>query len=193
MTPARGRMPVASRVGLGRTAHLVVVAALAAAVAAACGIGAAPASVAPPSPTPAPSISASIAATAAQIRAALGAAGLQLTVPQVPFRPGESPSVAAAPRAVYQVKLPNDQEHGFIVIYEFPDASSAGAAARELAAYVESGPGRVQFPADGQFVLRQVGTTLVFYPWSPSAATDPAAPQIAAALSTVGQGYDIRP
>jgi hypothetical protein len=51
----------------------------------------------------------------------------------------------------------------------------------------------VQFPADAQFVLRQVGSTLLFYAWAPSAVTDPAAPQIAAALQGVGTGFPIRP
>ena len=160
---------------------------------AACGVGAAPASVEPSAPVPEASVSPAIAGTAERVRAALGPAALQLTVPQVPFRPAESPTLAAAPRAVYQVKLPNDQDHGFFVIYAFPTPQAATAAAREQVAYVESGPGRVQFPADAQFVLRQLGSTLLFSPWAPSAVTDPAAPQIASALQNVGAGFPIRP
>lgn len=157
-----------------------------------CGVAAAPGSEQPASVLPSPSVSAAIAGTAEQVRLALGARGLQLSMPQVPFRPAESPTLASAPRAVYQVKLPNDQDHGFFVIYELPNPPAATAAAQEQVAYVESGPGRVQFPADAQFVLRQVGSTLVFYSWAPSAVTDPHAPDIAAALSTVGQGFPIR-
>ncbi|HET7027218.1 MAG TPA: hypothetical protein VFI28_05970 [Candidatus Limnocylindrales bacterium] len=157
-----------------------------------CGIGAAPASIAAPAPSPSPSVSAAIAGTAARISAALGTSGLQLSVPQVAFRPAESPLLAAAPRAIYQVQLPDDQEHGFVVVYEFPDPPAATAAAQEQVAYVQSGPGRVQFPTDAQFVFRQLGSTLVFYDWSPSAATDPRAPDIAAALATVGQGFTIQ-
>lgn len=163
-----------------------------AAILAGCGIGAAPASLAPPSPTPPPSVSPAIAQTAGQVRAALGAASLQLSVPSAPFRPAETPRLTQAPRAVYQVKLPGDQDHGFVVIYELPTTADATTAARELVAYTESGPGRVQYPADERFVLRQVGTTLVFYSWSPSAVTDPRASDVATALQTVGQGFDIR-
>jgi hypothetical protein len=162
-------------------------------VLAACGVGAAPASLTPDSPAPSASVSPAIAGTAEQIRASLGARGLQLSVPQVPFRPAESPVLAAAPRAVYQVKLPDDQDHGFFAVYELPDSPAATAAAREQVAYVESGPGRVQFPADARFVLRQLGSTLVFYWWAPSSTTDQRAPEIAAAIGSVGQGFAIRP
>jgi hypothetical protein len=164
-----------------------------ASVVAACGVGAAPASLASEPPSPSPSISPAIGATAEQARVALGEAGLQLSVPQVPFRPGESPTLTAAPRAVFQVKLPDDPDHGFFVIYELPTPQAATAAAEEQAQYVESGPGRVQFPADARFVLRQVGSTLIFYAWAPSAVSDPSAPDIAAALATVGEGFEIRP
>lgn len=160
-------------------------------VLAGCGIAAAPASLPSPSPMPSPSISPAIALTRAQLTGALGAAGLQLTVPQVQYRPAESPLLAAAPRAVFQVQLPDDLHHGFIVVYEFPDAVTAAGAAREMAGYLQSGPGRVQFPSDAQFILRQLGTTLVFYPWSPGSVTDARAPEIATALQTVGQGFGV--
>jgi hypothetical protein len=157
-----------------------------------CGVGAAPASDVAASVGPEASVPPDIAATAAQLRSALGADSLQLTVPQVPFRPAESPMLAAAPRAVYQVKLPADQEHGFIVVYGFPSPAAATAAAQEQVAYVESGPGRVQFPADARFVLRQVGSTLVFHSWAPSAVTDPDAARIADVLASIGIPYPIR-
>lgn len=145
-----------------------------------------------PSPTPSATVTAAIAATADEVRTALGARGLQLSVPQVPFRPPEAAVLARAPRGVFQVKLPNDQAHGFFVIYELPSPAAAMAAAEQQVAYVQSGPGRVQFPDDAQFVLRQVGSTLVFYSWSPGAATDPQAPDIAAAIASVGTAYAIR-
>jgi hypothetical protein len=59
-------------------------------------------------------------------------------------------------------------------------------AATEEARYVGSGPGKVQFPVDARFVLRQVGTTLVFYSWSPGTPADPRTPDIATALATLG-------
>jgi hypothetical protein len=178
-----------------RRRRRVVGAALAAAFAfvlASCGVGAAPASEAPPAPGPSTTVTPAIGATEALVRNALGAAGFQLSVPQVPFRPAESPTLAAAPRGVFQVKLPEDQEHGFLVIYELPTPAAATAAAQEQVAYVESGPGRVQFAADARFVLRQVGSTVIFYSWSPGSVTDPAAPGVADAIATVGMGYPIQ-
>jgi hypothetical protein len=129
---------------------------------------------------------AAVAATRAAIVAALGTKSLQLDEPKVPFRPPEAPRFAAAPRAVYQVVLPNDAAHGFISVYEFVDAPSAAAAATEQANYVGSGVGRVQFPLDTRFVIRQVGTTVVFYTWSPSNSADARTADIEAALDTLG-------
>ena len=53
------------------------------------------------------------------------------------------------------------------MVYDFPTPQAAFAGGSELAAYLASGPGRVQFPNDAQHVIRQVGSTLVFYTWSP--------------------------
>jgi hypothetical protein len=124
--------------------------------------------------------------TRQRLAEALGAASLQLEASQIPFRPAESPRLAAAPRAVFQVRLPQDPNHGFIVVYEFADTGAASAAGAEQASYLASGPGRVQFPIDARFVLRQVGTTLVFYAWSPGTPADPRTPDIAAVLATIG-------
>lgn len=129
---------------------------------------------------------AAVAQTRALIVAALGDRSLQLADPQVPFRPPESSLVAAAPRAVYQVVLPDDRNHGFISVYEFTDAAAAGVAGRQLADYLGSGPGRVQFPLDTRFVVRQVGTTIVFFTWSPASSTDARTADVQPALETLG-------
>jgi hypothetical protein len=143
-----------------------------------------------PRPTgPAPSggaISNATALTRADLQRALGAARLQITDPQVPYRPAEVPSLAAAPRQVVQVVLPNDPTHGYIVIYDLGDAAAARAAGEAQAAYVASGPGRIQFPPDARFVIRQVGSTIVFYAWSPGSSTDEFAPEIQPVLETIG-------
>ena len=55
-----------------------------------------------------------------------------------------------------------------------------------MAGYLASGPGRIQFPNDARHVLRQVGSTLVFFTWSPAASPDPKVGALAAALETVG-------
>ncbi len=122
----------------------------------------------------------------------LAAAGYQLRDAQVPYRPGESPLVSAAPRAVVQAILPTAEDQGFIVLYEFIDSGSAAAAAKEFASYIASGPGSIQFPTDAHYSLRQIGAALAFYVWAPSTATDQdAESRIETALGSLGQGYTI--
>lgn len=166
---------------------------LAAVLLAGCGNAAGPAGSAlpPPSVAPVRTPTAAVLQTRIAIEAALRSAELALTDPQEAFRPAESPRVAAAPRAVYQAVLPEDPAGGFIVVYEFSDAGTASTAGNELAEYLGSGPGRVQFASDTRFVLRQLGTTLVFFPWSPGSSPDPRTPKIEEALRTLGFGFDV--
>jgi hypothetical protein len=89
------------------------------------------------------------------------------------------------------VVLAQDPAHGFIVLYDFPDAGAAYAAGTEMARYLASGPGRIQFPPDAEHVLRQVGSTLVFFTRSPGNSPDPRSVDIAQALGTVGVGIAI--
>ena len=176
-----------------RVALPVVVLALALAVAG-CGIGAPRGPVVTPpreSASPEPTVSAAVAQTRLQVAGALATAGFQLLVPTQPFRPPESPLLTSAPRAVFQVALPDDPTHGYIVIYEFPDGASASIAGRQMAGYLGTGNSRVQFPPDSQHVLRQIGTTLVFYSWSPVNSPGPATATIGQVLGTIGQGFDI--
>jgi hypothetical protein len=135
-------------------------------------------------------VSPAVEQTRAAIAAALAPLGLQLQDAQQPFRPAESPMLADAPRAVYQVVLPQDPDGGFIAVYEFRDASQAVDAGNEYAGYVGSGgPGKVAFPIDAQHTIRQVGTTLILYSYSPAGSADPGAPKIAEALKTLGIGF----
>ena len=158
-----------------------------------CGIAARGVAVPPVESTPSPltTVSAAVELTRLQVARALGAAQFQLTVPNVPFRPPESPRLTDVPRAVYQVLLPNDPTHGFIVIYEFPDSNMAALAGNEMAAYLGTGPGRIQFPPDSRHVLRQLDTTLIFYSWSPANSPGPQGGEIASALQTIGVGFAI--
>jgi len=91
-----------------------------------------------------------------------------------------------APRTVFQAVLPDDPAHGFISVYEFPTLPDAEAAAEEQAAYVTSGPGRVQFPPDAQFIIRRVGTTVVFHVFSRGSSGDPRGADVAVALQSLG-------
>jgi hypothetical protein len=163
-------------------------------LAAGCGVAAPQGSVAFPvldTPSPLPTVSAAVAQTRLQIASALSAADFQLSDPTTPYRPPESPRLAIAPRAVYQVVEPSDPTHGYIVVYEFPDTATATSAGNEMASYIGAGEGRIQFTPDTQFVLRQVGTTLIFYSWASANSPGPDPQKIANALSTVGQGIAI--
>ncbi len=158
-----------------------------------CGIGASGTARSFPVESVGPSIgtTAAVAETRAAIATVLAAKSLQLDDPKVPFRPPESLAFASAPRGVYQVFLPDDPNRGFISVYEFADASSAATAGQEQADYVGGGPGRVLFPLDTRFIIRQVGTTIVFYTWSPANSPDPRTGDIQSALETLGTGIAV--
>ena len=148
-------------------------------------------SLSPPSARPSLPITPAVGQTRGELFRVLGARNLVLGDTQTAVKPAEAPLFAAAPRAVYQVLLPKDPNRGLIVVYEFRDPDSAAAAATEQAAYLATGPGRVQTPEGTVTVLRQVGSTVVYYSWLPSAAKDPSAPGIQAALETLGVGYPV--
>jgi hypothetical protein len=169
----------------------VALAVMLAVLIAGCGIGASHEIVTfpPQSVGPAATVSPAVLQTRALIVAALAPLQIQLGDAKDPYRPGESARVAAAPRAVYQAVLPADPEGGQIVVYEFRDAGAAVDAGNELAGYLGTGAGRIQFPDDVRWTIRQVGTTLVFYTWAPSTSPDPDSPKIADALATLGTGF----
>lgn len=178
----------------GQRVALAAVSVVLAAILAGCGTGSSidrPATFPPTTFGPDEPTGADVAVTRAELARALGALSLQLDDPQVPHRPAEGPAFAAAPRAVFQVVLPDDPAHGFVSVYEFGDEASAAAAGNDQAAYVASGPGRVQFVPDTRFVLRQVGRTVVFYAWSPLNSPDRRTADIQEALETVGTGIPI--
>jgi len=121
-----------------------------------------------------------------QLDGALRANGLVLESTLTAIRPAEPPSFAGVARWSFHAVLPVNPAGGYFVICEFPDLALAADGGRDRAAYITSGPGRVQFPPDVRFVLRQVGSTLVFYPWLPASSPDPKTPDVAAALASVG-------
>jgi hypothetical protein len=180
--PARGPVPALA------AAFLVVGGLIAGCV------GGAPA--APPSgplPTAQSSPSAAVEATLAQLDGALRAHGLFVESTLTAVRPAEPPSFAGVPRRPFHALLPDDPAGGYFLVYEFPGAALAADGGRDLAAYIASGPGRVQYAPDVRFVLRQVGSTLVFYPWSPASSPDRRTPELAAALASVGMDVPIPP
>lgn len=157
-----------------------------------CAASAVPSLVEPnASVGPAMTVTPAVGLTRGELAQVLGDRNLVLADSQAAVRPAEAPPLSAAPRGVFQVQLPKDPTKGFIVIYEFPDAAHAAAAAAEQQAYLATGPGRVQRPQGTVTVIRGVGSTVVLYDWLPGASQDPSAAGIQAALETLGIGYPV--
>jgi len=180
-----------NRVVRGTTTALAAVAAVAgiavlASILAGCGVAAIRASSAPGPTSAAGSYPPAVSDTRRLVVDALGQAGLTLQDANQPFRPPEAPSMVGAARGIFQVVLPDDPVHGYLVVYAFRDAATAATAAHDEATYLGSGPGRIQLPPDAQSLLRQVDTTVIAYSWSPANSTDARAGAIATALATVG-------
>ena len=140
--------------------------------------------------TPPPAGEATAAARAEVIRA-LGELGLQATDSARVYRPPEGPLLTAAPRSVLQVTLPDDPSHGFVVLYALGSPTAASAAARDHAEYVSSGIGWINFPPGTRFVLRVVGSTVVFFHWSPDVSSDDRTQSIEEALLRIGSGVPV--
>lgn len=132
-----------------------------------------------------------VAGTRAEIARVLGERSIILDDLDTPFRPAEGPLLSFAPRVAYQAELPADPGAGIIVVYELTDPGEAGEAAADQAAYLGSGPGRVQYPDPARHVIRVVGSTVIFYTWIPESAEDPSTPDVAAALATLGTGVEV--
>ena len=178
------------------SAHIgrLVATLLVAGLVAACGIGAAGTPVSAPvaSVGPAATVGAAVGQTRGAIVSALRNVGVQFGDATRPYRPGESPRLRGAPRAVYQVVLPEQPDAGFIVVYEFRDAAAAVDAGNEGAGYLGTGPGRIQYPLGTEHVLRQLGPTLILYSWSPVEGDDSTtAADIGAALASIGVGFSV--
>lgn len=124
--------------------------------------------------------------THALVVKALQDAAFQVQDPQTEYRPGESPDLVDVPRRLVQAILPEEPQGGYVVVYELPSANEADRVGRDLRAYLGSGPGAIQYPRDTRFVIRRVGQTLVFFPWSAEASPDARVAEMAAALETVG-------
>ncbi|HEU0245404.1 MAG TPA: hypothetical protein VFQ75_15980 [Candidatus Limnocylindrales bacterium] len=124
--------------------------------------------------------------TWSQVSTALQAQRFQVQEPQNPFRPGETAELLQVPRKLLQAVLPDSPTDGYVVIYELPSNNDADRAGRDLARYVASGPGAVQYPRDTQFVIQRIGQTIVFFSYSPEANPDPRLPEMAAVLQRLG-------
>lgn len=172
----------------GAAVAIITIAALAA-----CNPGGGPNLATFPAGTIGPARTAGPAAaqTRLELVRVLGERSLQLRDTEAPFRPPEDVTFTTTPRAVYQVVLPNAPTEGFIVVYEFPDLTTAAEAAADQAAYLASGPARVQAPFGSRHVMRLVGSTVVLYSWVPEGAADEREPDIQPALEMLGTGVPI--
>jgi hypothetical protein len=138
----------ATRVGPAARATGLAAAAFAAAIlAAACSptTGGPGLTYPPSSAQPTTADTPAIDLAVAELVTALGDQGLTMQDPQRPYRPAEGPALAGTPRVVYQVVLPDDPTHGYLVIYDLPDASRAWSApaAAGPTRRPTSGPARV--------------------------------------------------
>jgi hypothetical protein len=122
---------------------------------------------------------------------ALQDAAFQVQDAQAGYRPGESPDLVDVPRRLVRAVTPEDPDAGYVVIYELPSAGEADRVGRDFLAYLGGGTGAIQYPRDTRFVLRRVGQTLVFFPYSVEASPDARVAELAAALETVGT--EVRP
>lgn len=177
----------------GGRARLAVAATIALALLAACAPGGGVSVASFPAGTigPAGTAGAAAAQTRIELVRVLGEQNLVLQDSQAPFRPPEDATFTTTPRALYQVILPDAPSEGFIAVYEFPDASTAAGAAAEQAAYLATGPARVQSAFGARPIIRLVGSTVVLYSWVPEGAADERQPRIQAALETLGVGVPV--
>jgi hypothetical protein len=129
-------------------------------------------------------------ATESLVIAALAGVGLPAEEAAVPYRPQEAALLANAPRTVVQAMLPDDPNHGFVVIYALQSPQGADAAATEQAAFVASNRGG-SFPRTSRFSLRVVGSTVVFFWWVPETVIDPRTALIEQTLLSVGSEMPI--
>lgn len=174
-------------------ARLTLSALLALVVAACAPSGAAVISPPPPLATAGPTrtVGPVVAQTRAELVRALGGRNLVLQDSTAPFRPPEDARFTVTPRALYQVILPQAPQEGFIVVYEFPDPTAAAEAATAQAAYLATGPAKVQSAFGARHIIRLVGPTVVLYSWVPEGVEDPLQPDIQAALETLGTGVTV--
>lgn len=132
-----------------------------------------------------------VAQTRAELVRVLGGRNLVLQDSAAQFRPPEDARFTTTPRALYQVILPQAPEEGFIVVYEFPDPTTAAEAAAAQASYLATGPAKVQSAFGARHIIRLVGSTVVLYSWVPEGVEDPLQPDIQAALESLGIGVPV--
>jgi hypothetical protein len=87
--------------------------------------------------------------------------------------------------------MPDDLDHGFIVIYAFDSRNAALAAASDHATWVAAGVGRINFPPGTRFELRVLGTNVILFSWLPGSSPDSRNDQIGPALEGIGEAVTV--
>lgn len=145
-----------------------------------------------PMASPLQSLDASLATTAAALGQAATAIGERIEVTPSPYRPSEPASLVEIPRAVLRADLA-DADDGFVVAYQAPDAAAASTLAADLAAYLGSGFGQTNYPADTRFSVAVLADTVIFTSFSPGRSSDPdRAERVFEAVASVGQAVEVR-
>ena len=140
----------------------------------------------PDAETPRPSAGAAAQGTIAALRGALAIGGYDLDPATRTFQPAQPASLITVPRSAYQVRLA-DPEGGVLLVYEFATSEAARIGAQELATYLSSGPGKINFAGDTSFHVASLGSTVIMSWLSESQSADPEAARGAFDLvSTVG-------
>lgn len=140
----------------------------------------------PDAETPRASAGPAAQGTIAALDDALAVGGYLLEPASRPFQPAQPASLITVPRSAFQVRL-SDPDGGVVLIYEFPTGEAARIGADDLAGYLSSGPGKINFPGDTTFYVAHLGSTVIMSWSSPSRSADPEAARGAFDLiSTVG-------
>jgi hypothetical protein len=133
------------------------------------------------------------AGTVAALRQALSIGHLDLEPATRPYQPAQPAGLISVPRAAYQVRL-SDPEGGVLLVYTFADPDAARGGAQELADYLSSSPGKINFAGDTLFHVAHLGSTVILTWFSPSQSADPEAARGAFDLvSTVGAEVPVLP
>jgi hypothetical protein len=147
----------------------------------------------PDAETPRASVGTVEAGTIAAIRQALSIDHLDLEPATRPYQPAQPAGLIGVPRSAYQVQL-SDPEGEILLVYAFTDPDAARAGAQELADYLSSNPGKINFAGDTLFHVAHLGSTVILTWFSPSQSADPTAARGAFDLvSTVGAEVPVLP
>ena len=147
----------------------------------------------PDAETPRASAGTMEAATIAALRHALSIGQLDLEPATQPYQPAQPAALISVPRSAYQVRF-SDPEGGVVLVYTFADPDAARGGAQELADYLSSSPGKINFAGDSVFHVAHHGPTVILTWFSPSQSADPDAARGAFDLvSTVGAEVPVLP